>query len=283
MHDKRILLPINLANGSFDTLLFAQEMAGEFGVGIRLLNVVSLNIAAGSSVYDDVCQENNRALERLKNLFFGAGTDVSVSVRAGEAAEEILAEAREEQCELIVLSSPKPTLWKRLLGLGTVKAIVRKAPCPTLVLPRIWKTTRHSSNQRGAHVRKALAVRSDDPETERPAGGVLGDFEKEGVPAGAESHIDPVGIALQGAGGVVGVDQCIVEPNLVAIIAAQFEAGGLFVRGINPGARVRHALFATEGLEEIKLPRLRWIGPGGKRLPVDGAGAGLLRRKSDVK
>ncbi|MBU6401666.1 MAG: hypothetical protein KGS61_15220, partial [Verrucomicrobia bacterium] len=35
----------------------------------------------------------------------------------------------------------KSSLWKRLIGLGTVARVVRSAPCPTLVLPRRWRVT----------------------------------------------------------------------------------------------------------------------------------------------
>ena len=141
MGDKHILLPINLLNGSFDTLLFAQKMARQFSVCITLLNVVDLNIAASPSVYDEVCQENKKALRRLGKIFFGDAANVNVSVRMGRPHEQILEAAQNEFCNLIVLSSPKPSVWKRLLDLGTVKSIVRAAPCPTLVLPRIWKMT----------------------------------------------------------------------------------------------------------------------------------------------
>ncbi|HEY3913645.1 MAG TPA: universal stress protein [Verrucomicrobiae bacterium] len=139
MGDKHILLPINLRNSSFDTLLFAQKLARQSSARITLLNVVDLNIAAAPNVYDDVCQENKNALRRLGKLFFGDAANVNVCVKIGRPHEQILETAQAEFCNLIVLSSPKPSVWRRLLDLGTVKAIVRAAPCPTLVLPRLWK------------------------------------------------------------------------------------------------------------------------------------------------
>lgn len=132
-------MPINLTNGSFDTLLFAQKMAAQFNVCVILLNVVNLNIAAAPSVYDELCNESTMALRRIGRHFFGGDTEVNVSVRTGKPDDEIVAAARAEGCELIVLSTPKPSLWKRLMGLGTVKGVLRAAPCPTLVLPRVWK------------------------------------------------------------------------------------------------------------------------------------------------
>jgi len=138
MDGKRVLLPINLPNNSVDTLLFASEMAGELPVCLTLLNVVGLNIAFQTRVYDELCMESEEALRRIGARFFGPAHDVSVSVRVGRPHEEIVAEAESCRAELILLSSPKPSPWKRLLSEGTVKGVIRMAPCPTLVLPRLW-------------------------------------------------------------------------------------------------------------------------------------------------
>jgi nucleotide-binding universal stress UspA family protein len=141
MQTKRILIPINLPNRSFDTLLFAKQMADEVSVSLTLLYVVRLNIASESRVYDEICLESEQALRQIGTRFFGGAQAVSVSVRMGKPDGQIVAEAESGHAELILLSSPKPSPWKRLFSDGTVKGVVRMAPCPTLVLPRIWKVT----------------------------------------------------------------------------------------------------------------------------------------------
>jgi nucleotide-binding universal stress UspA family protein len=52
-------------------------------------------------------------------------------VRLGKVAEEIIAAAREEQCDLIVMTSRGGSL-RRLLGASVTERIVRHAPCPVL-------------------------------------------------------------------------------------------------------------------------------------------------------
>jgi nucleotide-binding universal stress UspA family protein len=141
MHSKRLLVPVNLPNVSLETLLFAKKMADELPVSVTLLNVVRLNIAFETRVYDELCVESEEALRQIATRFFGAAQDVTVSVRIGKPHEEIVAEAKSGHAELIVLASPKPSFWKQLLIDGTVKSVVRMAPCPTLVLPRIWTAT----------------------------------------------------------------------------------------------------------------------------------------------
>jgi nucleotide-binding universal stress UspA family protein len=140
MNSKRILIPVNLLKGSFDELQFAQGLANEVPIHVTLLNVVNLNVVRlESRIYNEVCAESEAALKKLAKHFFGDSPSVRINVRVGQPHEEIVAEADAELSELIIMASPKPSRWKRFLGLGTVERVVRNARCPTLVLPRIWK------------------------------------------------------------------------------------------------------------------------------------------------
>ena len=142
MNVKRILIPVNLLKGSFDALQFAQGLAETVPIHVTLLNVVNLNIVPlENRIYDEVCAESEAGLKKLARLFFGDSPSVRINVRVGQPHEEIVAEADAESSELIIMASPKPSRWKRFLGLGTVGRVVRNARCPTLVLPRIWKIT----------------------------------------------------------------------------------------------------------------------------------------------
>jgi nucleotide-binding universal stress UspA family protein len=157
MQPRRILVPINLPNNSFDTLLVAKEMAEEFSVCLTLLTVVRINIGFESRVYDELCLESEAALHRIKARFLGDVPDVRVRVRAGKPYEQIVAEAKSTGAELILLSSPKRSLWKRVFSDGTVKGVLRAAPCPTLVLPRNWKAAPESCRD-AAHSAAGVAA-----------------------------------------------------------------------------------------------------------------------------
>ena len=155
MNSKRILVPVNLPKSSFNSLLFAQGLVNEVPVHVTLLNVVNLNVAGlESRIYNEVCAESEAALKKLAELFFSDSPSVRVNVRVGRPHEEIIAEAGAELSELIIMAGPKPSRWKRFLGLGTIERVVRSAPCPTLVLPRIWKITPEQ-------YRQAMLPRSD--------------------------------------------------------------------------------------------------------------------------
>ncbi len=52
-------------------------------------------------------------------------------VRLGKVVEEIMAAAKEEQCDLIVMTSRGSSL-RRLFGGSITERVVRNAPCPVL-------------------------------------------------------------------------------------------------------------------------------------------------------
>jgi hypothetical protein len=52
-------------------------------------------------------------------------------VKLGKVVEEIIAAAKEEKCDLIVMTSQGGTL-RRLFGASITERIVRHAPCPVL-------------------------------------------------------------------------------------------------------------------------------------------------------
>ena len=107
---------------------------------MTLLYVLNLNIVTpGHQVYDELCAESEAALRKLAGFFFGTDRAARVVVRVGAPHEEILAEAREESSDLIVLTGPERRSWKRLLRRGTTQKIIDAAPCPAVVLPRIRK------------------------------------------------------------------------------------------------------------------------------------------------
>ena len=140
MNVKRILIPVNLLESSFDALQFAQGLAREMPIHVTLLNVVNLNVVrVESRIINEVCGESEAALKTLAKHFFGDSPSVCINVRVGQPHEEIVAEADAESSELIIMASPKPSRWKRFLGQGTVERVVRNTRCPTLVLPRVWK------------------------------------------------------------------------------------------------------------------------------------------------
>jgi nucleotide-binding universal stress UspA family protein len=142
MHAKRILVPVNLQSGDADALRFIDNLSRDVPVHATLLHVVNLNIfGLEGRVLDELRHENEQRLRTLTKLFFEDCRLPQLSVRLGRPHEEILAEAEAEHAELIVMASPKPSRLKWRLSPATVERVVQNAPCPTLVLPRVWRIT----------------------------------------------------------------------------------------------------------------------------------------------
>jgi|HubBroStandDraft_1064217.scaffolds.fasta_scaffold254895_1 nucleotide-binding universal stress UspA family protein len=142
MRNKHILLPLDLVRGPASALVAVQKMAAESPVSVTLLHVIDLNIFPPQpDVNEQLCAESQAALRKLARLFFGAEQAARVIVRIGNPAEEIVAEAKEEEADLIVMCGPKPRRL-RLLRRGTTQHVLRSASCPTLVLPHPGKPGR---------------------------------------------------------------------------------------------------------------------------------------------
>jgi nucleotide-binding universal stress UspA family protein len=143
MNSKNVLIPLDLVRSPCDALIFARNMAADMPVCVTLLYVLNLNIAPpGRQIYDELCEESEAALRKLARFFFGADRAPRVVVRVGAPHEEIVAEAKAESADLIILSGPQRRSWRQLLRLGTTQKIIASSPCPALVLPRNRKTAR---------------------------------------------------------------------------------------------------------------------------------------------
>ncbi len=138
MNRSDILVPLNLEKHGFEGLEFAARMSGEMPVQTTLLYVVELNIfPTDNRVYNELCLEYHERLRVLGQSFFE--NQPRLSVRVGKPHEEILAEARESNPELIVMAAAKAERRKWPFLASTVDRVVQSAPCLTVVLTDSWK------------------------------------------------------------------------------------------------------------------------------------------------
>ena len=137
MNIKRVLIPLDLMRSPCDALVFARNMAADSPVCVTLLYVLNFNIVPPTrQIYDELCAESETALRKLARFFFGTDRAANVVVRVGAPHEEIVAEAKKESSDLIILSGPERRTWKQLLRPGTTQKIIDASPCPAVVLPR---------------------------------------------------------------------------------------------------------------------------------------------------
>ena len=139
MRSKHILVPLDLTRGPANALVFVQQLAAQTPVCVTLLHVIDLNIFPPQpTVNDQLCAESQAALRKLAKLFFGVEQSTRIIVRDGQPADEIVAEAKADGADLIVMCGPKSGRL-RLLRRGTTQRVLSSASCPTLVLPHPGK------------------------------------------------------------------------------------------------------------------------------------------------
>jgi nucleotide-binding universal stress UspA family protein len=133
MNPQRILLPIDVAKCPLEVFEMVNGFARSPGVTAILLHVLELNIFASENrVYEELGYEAAVHLGRLARAHLHPRITIVIHVRRGRLAEEILAEARVAQADLIVLPAGRPSFWKRHVA-STVEEVTRNAPCAVLV------------------------------------------------------------------------------------------------------------------------------------------------------
>ena len=139
MKTNKILFPLDLAKCPLDAFSLVNDFAARPHATLILLHVVNLNILAPENrVYEELCQEAEWRLQQLAAHYVQPTVETRLRVRVGNPSEEIMAEAAEQQVNLIVLPLPRPSFWKRLLAPILPRAtgkLMENTPCPVFALP----------------------------------------------------------------------------------------------------------------------------------------------------
>jgi len=139
---RSILVTVDYTAGSRQALRRAVAMAGSFGARLVVLHVVPPNEKAyfehvGAAAVRGKGEEEERKLSAFAREEVGGrnGVGWEAELAWGDPAEEIIAAAARRECDLVVIGSGRRTVWNRLRVGSVAGAVVRKAPCPVLVVP----------------------------------------------------------------------------------------------------------------------------------------------------
>ncbi len=158
MKPERILVPIDVARCPLEVFELVNGFAKRPEVTVILLHVVNLNIVAPENrVYEELGRQAQWYLERLADKHVHPVASTTIHIRTGNPAEQILAEARTESVDLIILPTYGPSLWSRLKTLwkprsspmvsALVEKVIRGAACGVFVVlaktrlncERVWR------------------------------------------------------------------------------------------------------------------------------------------------
>lgn len=132
----RILVPLDFSGKSRQALRYAVPIAQKFSARIHLVHVLP---DPGKTAKDELTRQRLAALKRLGvtgEQLVPPRILAASAVLHGDPADEILALARREAIDLIVLTTKGRSGLKRVLVGSTAEQIMREAPCPVMSVRR---------------------------------------------------------------------------------------------------------------------------------------------------
>ena len=140
---KRILVPIDFSEYSKNALQYAIPFAKQFGAELLLVYVVEPAIYPADFSFGQVGipglesemrVKGKESLGRLVDEQIAGTVSARSIIRTGKPFLEIINVAKEEKVDLIIIATHGNTGVEHILFGGTAEKVVRKAPCPVLVV-----------------------------------------------------------------------------------------------------------------------------------------------------
>ena len=142
---RHVLAPVDFSDDSKEALLVASEIAGGYEADLQVLHVwenvlhpafYNMGAASIKDLQPDIEERTMKALRALVEAADGFEGRAEYFAVEGHAAREIVSFASENETDLIVIATHGLTGLDHFL-LGSVsEKIVRRAPCPVLVVKR---------------------------------------------------------------------------------------------------------------------------------------------------
>jgi nucleotide-binding universal stress UspA family protein len=132
---KNILMPTDFSEASVYSARYACALAKEYGARLHVLHVASTTATGpdGESLEKELKQQAQESIglfmtRECKEL------EVVREVKAGTPFQEIVAEARKKEADLVVMGTHGRTFLKYAILGSVASKVVGKAPCPVLTV-----------------------------------------------------------------------------------------------------------------------------------------------------
>lgn len=267
-----VLCPIDFSDPSRAALVYANALAEHFGAELVLLAVDDplLAEAAGAGLDTPLEVETRKELERFAASVIGspisAAAHITLRVRTGKPAVEILHEARERSSDAIVMSSRGQTGTRKLFFGSTTERVLRETPIPVLVTPAgpPWGTTIDQLATRIGRVLAPVDLSSASPRQLAIASGIATALD---VPLVVAHVMEPITIPQRVRQQLTGADamrRMQAEQKLDALVALSAAKCETLIVSGDPAeeivklAEARHANLIVMGLHspESSGPRM---------------------------
>jgi nucleotide-binding universal stress UspA family protein len=145
----RILVPIDFSEHSKNALKYAIPYAVQFRARLDLLYVVEPTIYPADfsfgqvgfpNIEEELRTRGGEELDALLKTEIKGRVPSEAAVRTGKPFYEIFEYAREKNIDLIIIATHGHSGVEHILFGSTVEKVVRKAPCPVLVVPSVGQS-----------------------------------------------------------------------------------------------------------------------------------------------
>ncbi len=148
----RILFATDGSQGSARAEGYVRALARSWGASLTVMSVLEFppgmdpDCAVNRLYLDGLMKEATEKLTELKTRAVDVGIPVESHLATGIPSEEVLAVARTQGVELIVVGTRGKTGLEHILLGSTAERIIRRAPCPVLAVPMEKQNTDGSSS-----------------------------------------------------------------------------------------------------------------------------------------
>jgi nucleotide-binding universal stress UspA family protein len=133
---RKVLIAVN---GSKEVLGQGLQLAGDERCWVTVVKVVpenegDLDLTGVKDVGDVLASGAGREVAEIRGIADASRALVKTRVETGAVHERILEVAEEERCDVIILGRQRRSWLRKLIGDNVVGKVIRRAPCPVLVV-----------------------------------------------------------------------------------------------------------------------------------------------------
>lgn len=132
-----MLVPVDFSDHRFRLLAHARELAPVYGMDVRVVHVVEVKGVPDAYGLYDSPPDPGKPAERAQEVLDGEldslrdlGITVSIDVRSGHPADEVLTAAEDSEAAFLMIATHGRTGLERMLMGSVAEKVIRQAPCP---------------------------------------------------------------------------------------------------------------------------------------------------------